>query len=105
MWTETDVEARRAVIQTHFDEHVRFHDRDGEFVGHAGLEAFSDLLQSRLPTARFALAESPQTLGNAIRAYWRFGPPENSQAVSGMDFVLWDGEKASTLYAFVDEPR
>jgi hypothetical protein len=70
MWTETNADARRAVIQSHFDEDVHFQDRDGQFVGHAGLEAFSDSLQSRFPTACFALAESPQTLGNAIRAYW-----------------------------------
>lgn len=105
MWTETNADARRAVIQSHFDEDVRFQDRDGQFVGHAGLEAFSDSLQSRFPTACFALAESPQTLGNAIRAYWHFGPPENPQAVSGMDFIIWDSEKVSALYAFIDTPN
>jgi hypothetical protein len=109
MRTETDVEARRAVSQTHFDEQVRFHDRDGEVVGHAGLETFSGSLQSWFPTARFTLAERPQTLGNAIRAYWRFRATRQSagsswHAVRGMHFVLWDGERASALYAFGNEP-
>ena len=49
MWTEPDVDARRAVIQSRFAEGVHFHDPDGESVGHAGLEAFSDSLQSRFP--------------------------------------------------------
>jgi hypothetical protein len=59
MWTEPDVDVRRAVIQSHFDEGVQFHDPDGDSVGHAGLDAFSDLLQGRFPGARFTLAELP----------------------------------------------
>jgi hypothetical protein len=48
-----------AVIQSDFDEAVSFDDPDGESVGHAGLEAFSDSLQSRLPGAKFTLAAAP----------------------------------------------
>ena len=44
----------------------------------------------------------PQQLGDAIRAYWFFGPPDKPRAVSGMDFVILDGGKARTLYAFLD---
>jgi hypothetical protein len=42
--------------------------------------------------------------GNAIHAFWHFGPPDNPQAVSGMDLVILDGDKAANLYAFVDDP-
>jgi hypothetical protein len=62
------------------------------------------MARSGQPGARFTLAETPRTVGNAIRAFWHFGPPGNPQAVSGMDFVILDGEKASNLYAFVDDP-
>lgn len=41
-------------------------------------------------------------VGNAIRAFWHFGPSGNPKAVSGMDFVILSG-KASSLYAFVDD--
>jgi hypothetical protein len=47
MWTEPEAGARRAAIPAHFDEGVHFHDPDGEFAGHAGLQAFSDTLQNR----------------------------------------------------------
>lgn len=104
MWTEPEVDVRRAVIRAHFDEGVHFHDPDGEFIGYAGLEAFSDSLQNRFPGARFTLAETPRTVGNAIRAFWHFGPPDNPQAVSGMDLVILDGDKVGNLYAFVDDP-
>ena len=105
MWTETDVTARRAVIESHFDEGVIFHDPDGEFVGHDGIEAFSDSLQRRFPGARFKFADAPQMLGNAIRGIWQFGPPENPQAISGMDFAIWDGRRVTALYAFVENPQ
>ena len=98
------MDVRRAVIQAHFDEGVHFHDPDGEFARHARLEAFSDSPQNRFPGARFTLAEPPRTVGNAIRAFWHFGRPGNPRAVSGMDFVILDGEKASNLYAFVYDP-
>jgi SnoaL-like domain len=96
IWTEPEVDARRAVIQDHFDEGAHFHDPDGEFAGHAGLEAFSDSLQNRFPGARFMLAEPPRTAGNAIRAFWHSGPPGNPRTVSGMDFVILDGQRRAT---------
>jgi hypothetical protein len=105
MWTNPDGDARRAVIQTHFHESVHFYNTrgGGEFIGHAGLEAVSDAFRSRFPGAHFTLAQPPQTLANAIRAYWQIGPPDNPGAASGMDFVILQGSKVSALYAFVDE--
>jgi hypothetical protein len=102
MWMEPDVATRRAAIEAHFHSDVRFHDPDGEFVGYEGLERFSDSLQSRFPRAQFTLARPPQRLGDAIRAYWTFGPPGTPGAVSGMDFIILSDGRASALYAFVD---
>jgi SnoaL-like domain len=102
MWMESDIAVRRAAIEAHFQRDVRFHDRDGEFVGYDGLEKFSDSLQTRFPGAKFTLAGQPQRLGDAIRAYWHFGPPANPAAVSGMDFIILSDGRASALYAFVD---
>jgi SnoaL-like domain len=102
MWIEPDVAARRIAIETHFHPDIRFHDRDGEFVGYEGLETFSDSLQSRFPGALFTLAGPPQRLGDAIRAYWHFGPPAKPDSVSGMDFILLFEGKISSLYAFID---
>ena len=104
MWTEPDARARKAILERRFAGDVRFYDPDGEFAGHAGLEKFSAALRARFPAAHFALAAPPQTAGNGFRAFWSFGPPEHPDAVSGMDFVIWDGERASALYAFVDRP-
>ena len=104
MWTNPDAEARAAVLRARFTEDVRFHDLDGEFVGYAGLEKFSASLRERFPNAGFSLIAAPDTAGNGFRAFWRFGPPENREVVTGMDFVIWDGERANALYAFVNRP-
>jgi hypothetical protein len=90
---------------SNFDEGVIFRDPDGEFVGHDGIEAFSDSLQRRFPGARFRFADTPQMLGNAIRGIWQFGPPENPGAISDMDFAIWDGCRVTALYAFVKNPQ
>ena len=102
MWMESDIAVRRQALEAHFHKDVHFYDRDGEFVGYEGLERFSDSLQSQFPGAGFTLAEPPQRLGDAIRAYWRFGPPAKPAAVSGMDFIILSENKASSLYAFVE---
>jgi hypothetical protein len=47
---------------------------------------------------------SPETIGNGFRAFWRYRPPEKPEMVTGMDFVIWDGERARVLYAFVNPP-
>lgn len=102
MWTETDRGLRRAAIEAHFHDDARLYDPDGEYNGHDEVERFSDSLQSRFPGARFTLAEPPHQVADAIRAYWLFGPPDRPRAVSGMDFVILDGAKVRTLYAFLD---
>ena len=104
MWTEHRPEVRRAAIAAHFHDDVRFFDHDGTMTGHAALEAFSDSLQRRFPEARFTLASPPQVLGDALRAYWTLGPLPNGKVADGMDFVILDGDKVRTLYAFVHVP-
>jgi hypothetical protein len=103
-WIEPDVATRRAAIEAHFHGDVRLHHCDDEFLGYEEVERFSDSLQSRFPGAEFTLAGQPQRLGDAIRAYWHFGPPSKPTAVSGMDFVILSDSKASSLLAmwFVD---
>jgi hypothetical protein len=100
MWVEPDTTRRRAAIQELFHPDIRFFDHDGEFSGYDGLIAFSDALQKRFPTARFQLLSPPVVLGDAVRAYWRFGTDQGG--VTGMDFIILDGGKVRTLYAFVD---
>ena len=98
IWTEADLVSRRASIESHYHPDIRFTDLDGDFVGYQALEAFSDSLQARFPGEQFEMIGHPDTLGDAVRAYWQFGP------VSGMDFALLEGGKVRALYAFVQRP-
>lgn len=99
IWTETDGVSRRASIEAHYQPDIRFTDLDGEFVGYEALETFSDSLQARFPGEQFELVGHPDTLGDAVRAYWNLGP------VSGMDFALLEDGKVRALYAFIQRPN
>ncbi len=98
IWTQTDPRSRREAIGTHYHDDVVFHDPDGVFTGHAGIESFSDSLQRRFPGQLFEMVGEPSIVGDALRTYWRFGP------VSGMDFAVLADDKVKTLYAFVERP-
>jgi hypothetical protein len=104
MWTSADAEARSAVQRARFTEDIHFQNQQGEFLGYAGLERFSASVRDRFPTARFSLFGAPEAIGDVFRAFWRYGPPEKPEMVTGMDFVIWDGELAKVLYAFVNPP-
>jgi SnoaL-like domain len=104
MWTNPDEYGQLDVIRRRFTTDVHFHDQDGGFEGESGLEAFSASLRQRFPTARFRLATTPDVVGDGLRAFWSFGPDEQPDAVTGMDFILWDGERANALYAFLTRP-
>ena len=103
MWTQPDRTARRRAIEALFRPDAHFYDKDGDFVGYDALEDFSDSLQSRFPGAQFTLSAAT-AIGSAIRASWNFGPPERPDAMTGMDFVILDGDKISELFAFVEPP-
>jgi hypothetical protein len=103
-WTEADVDARRASFEAHFAPDAVFVDPDGTFTGIAGLESFSDSLRGRRPDARFSLRKDPQRTGDAVRAFWQVGPPDQPDKVSGMDMVILDGAVISRLYVFLDAP-
>ena len=98
IWTQTDPAARQAAIASHYHADVVFHDPDGTFTGHAGIAGFSDHLQERFPGNHFELTAGPEVVGDALRAFWRFGP------VSGMDFAILREGRVQTLYAFVQRP-
>ena len=103
-WTETDREARRASFEAHFAADAVFVDPDGTFNGIAGLESFSDSFQERLPDVRFSLRGEPQRVGDAVRAFWQVGPPQEPDKVTGMDLVILEGASIKRLYVFLDAP-
>ncbi len=104
MWTNPDVDERLDVIRTHLTTDVRLHDHDGTFEGEAGLERFSASLRARFPQARFHLTAPPDVVGDGMRVMWTFGPDARPDAVSGMDFMLWDGTRVRAIYAWVSRP-
>lgn len=103
-WTQSDLPFRRVALEDLFRPDGHLHDKDGDFVGYEALEGFSDSLQERFPGERFTLT-AVTSVGTAIRASWTFGPPERPDAATGMDFVIFEGDKVSHVYAFVEPPH
>lgn len=104
MWTNPDRDERLGVIRSHLTTDIRLHDADGTFEGEGGLERFSASLRARVPGARFRVTAPPEIVGDGMRVMWTLGPDARPDAVSGMDFVLWDGTRARAIYAFVTRP-
>jgi hypothetical protein len=104
MWTNPDLDERLDVIRSHLTTDIRLHDLDGTFEGEAELERFSASLRARFPGARFHPTTPPDIVGDGMRVTWTFGPDAHPDAVSGMDFILWDGTRARAIYAFVTRP-
>ena len=63
------------------------------------LEKFSNALQKRFPDGRFAMSGTPERMANGVRAFWTLG------RATGMDFVLFEGEKVKAMYVFVQAPK
>jgi 5-methylthioribose kinase len=99
IWVERDHIARRKAMASHFHPDIHFFDHDGTFVGYEELEKFSNALQKRFPDGRFAMSGTPERMANGVRTFWTLG------RATGMDFVLFEGEKVKAMYVFVQAPK
>ncbi len=102
VFSEHDAERRRSVIKELFSEDVTFADPEADRVGHDAIDRAVAGLHSSLPAFVFTLTGPAQTLTNAGRQHWGFGPPGEAPKVTGTDFVIVKDEKIVALYTFLD---
>jgi hypothetical protein len=57
-----------------------------------------------LPGYAFKEIGPAQTLTNAGRLAWSFGPAEDPQRVTGLDIIVTRGDRIAALYTFLDKP-
>jgi ketosteroid isomerase-like protein len=99
---QPDAALRRAAIATLFTEDVTFADPHGQHAGHAALDRqVSDLLR-RAPDWRFRILGPVQSVHDAGRLAWGFGPPGEPPRVTGLDVILTRDGKIAALYTFLD---
>lgn len=99
---ERDETRRRRTIGEIMAEDVVFSDHDGRRVGHEAMNAAVAALHRRFPDFVFAEQTPPQSLVDAGRLRWGFGPPGAPARVTGMDVVTVRDGKVTALYVFLD---
>jgi hypothetical protein len=101
VFSERDLQRRRAAIERTYTEDVRFIDPEGEFVG---WQALSDQAQKLLdgPLAGFVFEEDgPRYVGTDTAALaWRVGPPGKPVA-RGIDIVTIRDGRLSVVRTLV----
>ncbi len=99
-----DQSKRRAAIAELFTEDVVFSDPHSRHVGHDALDAAVEALQGRLPDFVFNEIGPAQTLTDAGRQAWSFGPANDPKRVTGLDVIVVRGGRIAALYTFLDPP-
>lgn len=104
VFDEHDAAKRRATIREIFFEDSIFSDPHARHVGFEAIDGAVAALHQALPGYRFREVCAPQTLQDAGRLAWAFGPPEEPHRVTGLDVIVVRGDRIAALYAFLDKP-
>ncbi len=79
-----------------------FLDPDGPHIGHAAIDQAVEQLLGRFPGFVFCELGQPDTHNSIGRLAWGFGPPNAPPAVTGLDVIVTEKDRITTLYTFID---
>jgi hypothetical protein len=99
---ERDPGRRKTAIEAIFDRDSVFSDPQGRHVGRRGLEDAVVALQAQFPDHVFSQIGSVDTLQDAGRLAWAFGPPHQPRRITGLDVAVVNAGRISALYTFLD---
>ncbi|WP_201004662.1 nuclear transport factor 2 family protein [Paenibacillus glycanilyticus] len=104
VWSETDREKRRAAIDEVYAENCLIYDPlfQEPFQGHSRLMDLIDNVQNQFPESVFRI-ESYDIHHQAVRLHWSYGKTGESPTVTGVDFMLFEGDKIQTMYIYIDQ--
>ena len=102
VFSEHDPAKRRAAIGELFAEDCTFTDPHGRHAGHEAIDEAVTALHKLLPGYVFKALGPPQTLEDAGRLAWAFGPSEDPERVTGLDVIVVRGSRIAALYTFLD---
>jgi hypothetical protein len=100
---EHDQTRRRTAIAELFVEDVVFSDSHQRHVGREALDEAVAALHELLPGYVFKAIGAPQTLTDAGRLAWGFGPAEDPQRITGLDVIVVRGDRIAALHTFLDQ--
>ena len=104
VFAEHDTDRRWAAIVELFTSDCIFSSPKGRHVGREALNQAVAALQARLPDHVFSERGAAQTLQDAGRLGWAFGPPEDPAHITGLDLIVLKGDRIGALYTFLDPP-
>ena len=102
-WNETDPAARRALIERHWADGLRYVDPLVEVTGREQLDATIAAVQAQFPGFAFSAAAGADTHHDVTRFTWNLGPAGDEPVVVGSDVVTTDADgRIATVVGFLD---
>ncbi len=85
-WSETDEDARRALLERSWTDDGVYVDPSGRAEGRAALVGHIGGFHARMPGSRIEMASGVDEHGGLLRFAWRMVGPDGVVALEGMDF-------------------
>lgn len=105
VFAERNPDRRRVAISELFTPDCVFSSPKGRYVGQDALNLAVTGLHARFPDHVFSEHGAVQTLQDAGRLAWAFGPPTDPSRITGLDLIVLSGARIGALYTFLDEPQ
>jgi hypothetical protein len=102
VFSETDLDKRKAAIADLWDEDGIFIDPDGVHQGPEQLSAAVTAFQHRFPGTVYTVTSPVQENFGVGRVSWEHGPPGGVATGKGIDVGRMKDGKLVTLYVFID---
>ena len=101
---EDDPARRRAAIDELFTEDCVFYDPSkGVYRGRDEIDRIAGAIRATHPDFRYRPIAEPEEVGDGGRIRWVSGPPGETPAYAGTDFIIARDGRIAALYLFFDK--
>lgn len=93
---------RRQLVESIYHPDAVFYEAESTATG---LDAILDTIRAlheNTTGLTFSVAVEPSVIADLARISWALSTPDGAPVVTGMDVVIFDGDKISKLYTFLD---
>jgi hypothetical protein len=102
-WNETDADARRALIDQHWNESATYVDPLAQASGREELSHTIGAVHAQFPGFVFTPVGDVDAHHNQARFQWGFGPADAEPVVIGFDVITTDTEgRIERVFGFLD---
>lgn len=104
VFNSDDDARRRELVEQLYHPDAVFYEAEGSATGRDAIIDAIRNLHENTAGLTFAVAVEPTVIADLARISWALSPSEGPAAVTGMDVVVFEGDRISKLYTFLD-PR